>query len=397
MQKFMDPLFWYFVIIGAIWAYRARRALNALQQIPVVDPNPKSKLPNLPRVTVIIPAKNEEKNIRQCLERFQKQDYANLQIIVVNDHSTDRTESILRTMDVPEITAELAVKFKRGAPAPIGYLNPPPTPEGWTGKNFAIHSAIPFAQGDWLLFTDADTRHEFTSVSAAIDHALRRDLLYLTLLPKCLTGGLMERIIQPSAMGFLGLWFPIEKVNDPKSQSYFGNGQYLLIQRKLYERIQGHEHVRSEFLEDYAITRNVKATGARFQCALGVSVYGTRMYDSLNAMWNGWRRIYLHAFQQNPKTLLQKYLSVLFFSVLPFACFVPYLTMAFKHPERFGSGVGFAAVVSCFILITAWKTYGIVKANRLFSLLHPLAAFFISMFLLDAFWMALSKQKTIWR
>jgi len=247
--------FTFYFFIGSVWLYRGRRALEALKLIPTIHSIKNNISTGQDLATIILPARNEANNIRGCVDSLLNQDYSNLQIIVVNDRSTDETENILKSMNIPLISTS--------APGPqsfhkIAYLNTSTTPDGWTGKNFAIHSAISEAKGKWLLFTDADTRHETTSLSSSIDHAATHDISCLTLLPRCITKGFFEKLIQPCAMGLLGLWFPMEKVNQPRTKEYFGNGQYLLIEKKLYHEIGGHEKVKSEFLEDYALARNVK-------------------------------------------------------------------------------------------------------------------------------------------
>ncbi len=381
MEKLLDHRIFILLFMLLVWAQRAKRALQTVTKVPAIKPG-KDTPPNpAEKVSVIIPAKNEEKNIRECLERLLSQDYPNFEVIVADDRSTDRTAKILESFG-----------------GKIRVVAVPPTPDGWTGKNFAIHSALPAATGSWYLFTDADTRHERFSVSASLAHAAARDYDFLTLLPRCIAETFVEKLIQPTAMGFMGLWFPIDKVNQPRSKMVFGNGQYLLIRKSLYQKMGGHAAVREEFLEDFALVGKAKKMGARVQCAFGVPVYGTRMYDSFAGIWRGWRRIYLHACQRNAFKLALHAFSALFFSVVPFLTFIQIALLAYVgHSAKSAFLVATHACLLVIILGIAWKTYGMVKANRLFALLHPVAAFFLGMILFDATLMAATKQKTVWR
>ncbi len=386
MNKFSDPLFWFLIVTTAVWLYRIRVSLNALRQIPRVMPVALKDSGEW--VTVVVPAKNEELNIKDCVEALRNQTYKNLQVLVVNNGSTDKTEAILRELDVP-LAGEKECR--------VVYLNSPETPAGWTGKNFAIHSAIPYARGSWLLFTDADTRHEPSSIASSLEHAKSHDLEFLSLLPRCITASFFEHMVQACAMGFLGLWFPIPRVNDPKSALYFANGQYLLMKRTLYEKTGGHIAVKDAFLEDFALMKKSKELKARAQCAMGTEIYGTRMYDSPGSLWNGWRRIYLHAFERNTKMLLSKFFILIFFSVIPFTLFIPVTFLAFQNPAQYAFAWGIFIPLLLIILATSWKTYGIVKSKRGYSLLHPFAAAILAMILLDAAGIAASNQKTVWR
>ncbi len=378
----MDTLFWIWLLIlmliAGAWIYRCWRLLRTLLLAPVLSPfKDKEPAPEPPLVSIIIPAKNEEKNIRCCVEKLLAQDYPRFELIAVNDNSTDQTESILKALGTV-------------------YVNAPPTPPGWTGKNFAIHSGLLKAKGSWLLFTDADTRHEKTSLSAAIHYARSERIQLLTLLPRCLMGSFMEYMIQPFAMAMLGLWFPIEKINSPDSPLFFANGQYLLIDRSLYEKMGGHESVRGEFLEDFALMKKAKALKAPVCCALGMELYGTRMYDSLTAIWRGWRRIYLHACRTRPVPLICKSLGVFFLSVLPFLS----LGILAAFPGiRAASPILYPLNLGILILILgiSWGGYGIIRAKKAYTFFHPFAAFVLSLILADAAWKGLTKQKTVWR
>lgn len=364
----------YFLIFAAAvwgWAYRIFRLNQSLSLTPFINPGsrPASRAE---KISVIIPMKNEEANAKTCIEALLKQDYKNFEIIVINDNSTDRTGEIVKSF--PDV---------------ICIENKTPTPEGWTGKNYAIHKGVTSASGQWLLFSDADTRHQPVSLSAALAHIQQKDLDFLTLLPRCICETFVEKMIQPIAMAFLGLWFPIQKVNDPNSPMYFGNGQYLMIKKKLYDKLGGHEAVRGEFLEDYAFARKVKEVKARGECAMGKDIYGTRMYASFDAAWKGWRRIYLHAFQSKAHVLFGRAIETFFLSVFPFLFF----SFAGLPPGITGGFLGLCIL----IYITSWRAYRLLDADPKFSLLHPLASIMIMLFLLDAAMIAVRGKKTVWR
>lgn len=386
-----------FILAG--WIYRSWRSLSELKFAPTLKILKKTQgqsldtgtapTPRQSRVSVLIPAKNEEKNIADCLRPFLSQLRDGDELIVINNCSTDRTEAILKELGAVEIKGDRQ-NYPIIQPVPFKYLNTPPTPEGWTGKNFALHLGVQHAAGDWLLFTDADTRHEPGSVNAAVSFAEEKKLDLLTLLPRCITGSFWEEMIQPCAMGYMGLWFPIRKINDPGSKVYFGNGQYLLLRAGHYRLIEGHEGVKESFLEDFALMKKTKEMGARGMCAFGMELYGTRMYDSFGTLWRGWRRIFLHAFEEKPAPALRCALSVFFFSVFPLVALI-------ALSDRFLFVLLLCPAILAIAIATAAKAYAIVRARKRYALLHPLAALIFTAILLDAFQMAYFKRQTHWR
>lgn len=377
-----DCLFLFYLLTAAVWLFRSHRAFEALRENPVVQ----TSLPpsTAPRVSVLLPVKNEEENLPACLHTLLNQDYPAKEIIVINDNSIDRT-------------AELLSEFTRLYPGIVQAVNAPSQPTGWTGKNWALAHGTPFARGGWLLFTDADTRHDPRSISSAVSHAEGKDLDLLTLSPRCLVSTFWEKILQPSAMSFIGLWFPFHKVNQSSSKLVFGNGQYLLIKRSAYDAIGGHEKVKGAFLEDFALVKEAKAAGLRIECAIGTAIYGTRMYRSFLGIWEGWRRIFYHAFEKNPLRLLTKAVTVFSFSLLPFFLF-PFLTqLALENPRHYGKIWGAGFPILTLILLTAWKTHTVLRAPRRYAFLHPLAGFVLTGIFLDAFWAVLRRRELRWR
>lgn len=388
METNADALVVFFLcFLLAGWIYRSWRALSELKHAPTL------KLHGLNSrsgsISVLIPAKNEAKNIADCVKPLLSQLRENDEVIVINNCSTDETEEILNEMGAQEIPTEGSAPVAL-AKSKLKYLNTPSTPDGWTGKNFALHLGVRHATGNWFLFTDADTRHEPGSMDASVGFAEKNSLDLLTLLPRCLAHGFWENLIQPCAMAYMGLWFPLRKINDPRSKIFFANGQYLLIRKDHYSKTGGHLAVKEAFLEDFALMKKTKEMGARGLCGFGMEIYGTRMYDSFATLWRGWRRIFLHAFRQKPGPLFRCIASVVCFSVFPPVIFVislGQLSVAFL----------LSALVLAMALGTAFKAYSIVDAQQRYALLHPLAAFVFALILSDAFRMAVFKHRTHWR
>ena len=380
-----------FILTG--WIYRSWRALSELRQAPTL------KISNTAfrhgKVSILIPAKNEETNIADCVKPLLAQLRDGDELLVINNCSTDGTEKILRELGAQQIEGNgVSHHFPKMVTDPVlRYLNTPNTPEGWTGKNYALHLGSSHVSGDWLLFTDADTRHAPGSVNAAIAFAEEKGLALLTLLPRCITGSPLEDLLQPCAMSYTGLWFPIRETNDPKSKTHFGNGQYLLLRKDHYQKMGGHDGVKEAFLEDFALMKKTKESGGRGMCGFGMEIYGTRMYDSFDAIWRGWRRIFRYGFDQNPFALLRCALSVFFFSVFPFIVFFYLLK------SNAASSVSFALclLILAIVFATAWKAYAIVKAKKAFAFLHPVAALVLCAILLDAAQMAFFDRPTHWR
>lgn len=372
-----------------LWILRIMRACDTLMNVPRLSITPKG-LGELPTLTIVIPARNEEKNLPACLKSIESQLNERINCLVINDRSTDQTESFLKAEGYIEIhTPPLSRK---------NYLNldRPPQP-GWTGKNNALHAGITYLSSDWLLFTDADTLHIADGIQSALAYALKNQLSFLTLTPRCLTASLSEYLIQPSAMAMMGLWYPLSKVNQPKSSEHFANGQFLMITRKLYQELGGHAAVADCFLEDFALMKKAKNVGAKAGCFQGQEIYGTRMYQSLKQIWQGWRRIYLHAAGSSSLILLRHFAELCIASLLPNAAI---LILIFAPHET-----GFLPLITVYLAglwvfiaaATALATYQTLGAPRRYALLHPLAAILVAGILLDAVRVSFLHLETKWR
>ena len=233
----------------------------------------------MPRVSAIIPARNEEANIAACVRSLVAQGPAlenALEIIVADDGSQDRT-------------AEIAHELAATNPC-VKLVSVPTLPEDWLGKAHALHVAVQHAQSEWLLFTDADTRHEPRSLASVIERAEKEKLDLVSFSPRQETRTWWEKAVIPLVFQELARLYPFSRVNDPNDPIAAANGQYILIRRKVYQELGGHQAVRNEVLEDVELARRAKRAGFRIWFGSGEGVVSARMYRRYPDMWEGWKK-----------------------------------------------------------------------------------------------------------
>jgi glycosyltransferase involved in cell wall biosynthesis len=232
----------------------------------------KETLPAEPLVSVIVPARNEEASLADCLQSLVSQTGVLLEIIVVDDHSTDRTR-------------EIASSFPG-----VKVIEAGPLPAGWTGKNNAVTAGAEAARGAWLLFTDADTVHLPGSLAGALREAQDNGAELLSYSPEQIAGTFWEMATLPVVFAELARQYSPSKVSDPASTLAAANGQYILIGRDAYDAVGGHAAIASDILEDVALARAVKSSGRRIRFRYGANAVRTRMYRNYRQLGDGWTK-----------------------------------------------------------------------------------------------------------
>jgi chlorobactene glucosyltransferase len=261
---------WVLVVAGLL-----ARAVTQYRHYKIIAPVALSQRSAAPGVTVIVPARNEERIIGRCLDGLTRQDYTRdqLQFLVVDDSSTDRTAAII---------AESAARDDRIRP-----IRGQPLPEGWLGKPHACWTAAKDAKGEWLCFIDADTVADPPLIGTAIETALSRRLDLVSLQPFQELGTFAERLILPTGFFLIAFTQDLRKTNDPALPDASVNGQFLLIRRSVYSAVGGHATVKDATAEDSALARAIKSAGH------SVGVFGTqgllhtRMYGDSRSLVEG--------------------------------------------------------------------------------------------------------------
>ena len=241
-----------------------------------------------PRVSIIVPARNEEASLDRCLRSLVTQEGVPFELLIVDDGSTDRTPEIISSFvgvkECPFIALNSSLVAVRGFEARN------PMPPGWTGKSNAVWTAAEKARGEWLLFTDADTVHQKGSLARAVAEADEHGAVLLSYSPRQELVSLPERMLMPVVFAELASRFRPRDVSDPTSPVAAANGQYMLVRREVYEALGGHATVAGDLLEDVALAQRVKEDGGKIRFRIGLEQVSTRMYRSLDQMVEGWTK-----------------------------------------------------------------------------------------------------------
>lgn len=340
-----------------------------------------------PKVSVCIPARNEETNIRRCVEAALRQDYPDFEVIVLDDRSTDSTLTLLK---------EIASRDSRLLPISGSDL-----PEGWAGKPHALYQASALAKGEWLCFVDADTFLAPNALSAVYAKAIETQADLFTVMTKQILGSFWERTVMPLVMTALSVGFSPRKVNDPSRRDAVANGQFIFIKRSIYDLVGGHEKIKDQIVEDKALSENVKWNGHRLVVANGMQLISTRMYTSLETMWEGWtKNIYL-GLRDHPSMLLLgafgatlALLAALFLPVWPLLGVTWYL--------REGGWMALLVVIEAlfvwgYLIFIRARVAQEMEIPRWYAFTTPLGAGVFAAMMLTSAWKVISGQGVTWR
>jgi len=226
-----------------------------------------------PLVSVIVPACNEEDTVEPALQSLLALDYKNIEIIVVNDRSTDDTDIVLQ-----------AIQQKHPR---LKILTITELPKGWLGKNHALQQGAAKARGEYLLFTDADIIFAKSTLSRAVTLMLHENLDHLALIFKNIAkGALLNAMVADAGGGLLFLFKPW-RVSEKKSRYYMGVGAFNLVRKSMYEEIGGHKSVKMHPIDDIMLGKIIKHNGYTQECLLALDFLTVHWYSSTREMIHG--------------------------------------------------------------------------------------------------------------
>lgn len=363
------------ILIGITlaWIFLIKSMIESFRDTPMLD---KFELKNhkTPKVSIILPARNEEDFIRKCLDSLVEQDYTNYEVVVIDDSSSDSTGSII---------AEYVKKNSK-----IIHVSAAPKPEGWMGKNWACIEGYKKATGELLLFTDADTRYSENVVSLAVSHLESLSLDALTVIPKMICLDIWTKITLPVISTFLHTRFSAIRVNDPTKKTGYFFGSFFIIRRSVYDKIGTHENVRNEIIEDGALGKKVKESGFKMRMVRGDHLIDAVWARDWFTLWNGLKRLMIPLYLQNGRIAIG-----IFFAVL-FLLFMPYVFLTYSTIFALNSASFFVLFVVSLISSALLFSACLVDARALqIKIIHAICAPLGSLIVVGGFLVGLIQAK----
>jgi chlorobactene glucosyltransferase len=343
-----------------------------------------------PFVSIIVPARNEERNIRRCVTSLLEQEYGNYEVIVVDDDSTDGTERILDEIVQfhPQRNRLYILRLRQ-------------LPEDWAGKPHALHAGVQEARGEWLLFTDADTWHAPNALRVAVTRAEQASIDLFSLGTQQELPGFWEKVMMPMAYLGIMMQYPIKKVNDPQSRVALANGQYILLRRAVYDLTGGYARpdLRNTLLDDRDLAMVVKSCGFRLRLADGRNLVRTRMYQGLGETWRGWRK---NAFLGSRGGLLFMLLQLVGLPLVSIAPFLLPLLVYLTRAKRIGSISPTEARAAMVLELVPLLAYRLWLNKQMgvpwhYALSHPVAGLLFEGILVQSSWKILTGTGVDWR
>jgi len=343
-----------FPLVG-LWRSRPNRQLADVSPEPPADP---------PLLSAIVPARNEVHNIERCARSILASDYPALELIIVDDHSTDGTGELAR---------EIAAADPR-----VRVVTPPPLPDGWFGKQWACTTGASAARGDILAFFDADTHQTPDFLGRAVNVIRENGADMFTGMGAQEMGSFWERIVQPQVFSMMLLRYGgTERMNrSRRAEEKIANGQCILITRAAYDEMGGHAAVRQFVAEDMALAQRFFRGGKRVVAVMAEESFSTRMYTSLRELVHGWsKNMFVAGFDAMPGGRLGR-------RIYPWIMLTPAVMGLIPPIALFAglTGLGsddvrlFGAISSSALLLWWIAMYHGIRGPLRYALLYPLGA-----------------------
>jgi chlorobactene glucosyltransferase len=345
------------VLLPPIAMFRVARS----RSLDNVSPAPPARPP---LVSVILPARNEARNIERCVRSLLETRYPAVEVIVVNDHSSDDT-------------ARLARDAGGGDPR-LRVIDNPSLPSGWFGKQWACTTGVDAARGELLLFTDADTEHDPELLPRTVNVLTEEGADLVSVIGRQEMRSFWERLLQPQIFWMLlARYGGTENVSRARrAEDVIANGQYLLMRRGAYEAVGGHESVRDLVAEDLALAQRFHRAGRRVRLIRADTQLSTHMYASLAELIAGWgKNVYAGGIHAMPGGAVGRLLFPIVLPLVPILTLLPVLALVLALAGALAGGWLLWASVCVAVNLVYWVfIYRGFRQSPWYAFLYPLGA-----------------------
>ena len=367
--------------VAGTWIWLLNSMNQSFSKTPYLD-RFEATIHDKPKVSIILPARNEEKYIGNCLDSLIDQDYQNYEIIAIDDSSEDATGKIIK---------DYAQKYSK-----VVYVSAAPKPNGWMGKNWACMEGYKQASGELLLFTDSDTKHSKNVISLAVLHLLSFKLDALTAIPKMRCMDFWTKITLPMISTFLHTRFSALRVNDPTKKTGYFFGSFFIIKKEVYDSVGTHRGVKQEIIEDGALGKKVKEEGFKLKMVRADHLIEAIWARDLSGLWHALKRLMVPLFVQNSATAVGIFVAVLFLLFIPFPL-VAYSGLMINEGNSFVLLFAFSLISSILIYIGGFTEARELQIGSNLSLLGPVGSFIVVAGFLSGIIHAKSGSAVQWR
>ena len=374
-------------ILALAWFSRIVDAVLGMPSVadvsqPEWNRNPVTPAGN-PRVSIIVPARNEEETIEQALKSLLALDYENYEVIAVNDRSTDRTGELMEK--VAKEAGREADSLKPGKTLKV--IHHTELPPGWLGKTHAMWTAAKHATGDWILFTDADVLFKPDSLRRALAYAEFVPADHVVLFPRMI----MQRPGEYMMIAFFQTMFMFGhrpwKVADPSTDDHMGVGAFNLVRRRVYEAVGTYRALRMEVLDDMKLGKVVKNSGHAQRNVFGGDLISIRWAHGAFGIVNNLTKNFFAVLS------FQWWRSVLSVFGLAFLNYGPFLGIFLAHGyARIPYAVALASMCMIYVGIS-WRS----AVPAYYVVLHPVSTTLFIYTLLRSTFLTLWNQGIVWR
>ena len=359
--------------ILACWSYFLVLITWSISKSPKLEWSARYRIKSKPKVSIIVPARNEEKIISKCLQSLLSQDYDNYEVIAIDDSSTDKTLSII---------SELSKQNPR-----LILVKSPPRPDDWVGKNWACFQGYQKSSGEFIFFSDAVTVKISVALSSSVNTMFTDGLYALTLVPKLLCYDIITKFTLPVLSVFLHSRYSPLRVNNPNNKIGYFFGSFYLISKKNYEKIGTHEQVRQELVEDGALGRRVKEQRMNLRLIRGENYVEALWARDPRSLWHALRRIIIPLHTQRKGSAMMVTAFIFFILMEPFLILPTGLLYLLDNPLRGPLlTINLLTIILMLICTIVQSHFGLLQKS-IYGLGFVIGCFVITLcFLISAFY-----------